>query len=71
MDPDADPTKTAGDQDVEMAQADTPNRPEGSSQSQASAQQNKNMTIEASPSTIEANGSQEPSVPSITMTEGM
>ena len=71
MDPDADPTRTAGDQDVEMAQADTQNEPEESSSPQAPAQQDKNMTTDASPSVGEANGSQEPAVPSITMTEGM
>ncbi|KAK8140540.1 UCH-domain-containing protein [Apiospora sp. TS-2023a] len=62
MDPDLEPTKTTGDQDVEMAQADAQNGSDMSSQSQTPAQQDKNMTTEA-------NGSQEPGVPSITMTE--
>ncbi|KAK8089997.1 ubiquitin specific peptidase 11 [Apiospora hydei] len=62
MDPEADAPQTGGDQDVEMAHADTHNGPEESSQSQAPTQQDKNTAAEA-------NGSQEQGVPSITMTE--
>ncbi|KAK8048654.1 ubiquitin specific peptidase 11 [Apiospora phragmitis] len=63
MDPEADSAQTGGDQDVEMAHADTHNGPEESPQSRIPAQQDKNAIGE------QPNGSQEQGVPSITMTE--
>ncbi|KAK8125673.1 ubiquitin carboxyl-terminal hydrolase-like protein [Apiospora kogelbergensis] len=69
MDLEADSAQTGGDQDVEMAHADTNNGSKELSQPGTPAQQDKNTTTGASPSSGAPHESQEDDAPSITMTE--